>query len=151
MSIKLLLMASLLFPLAVGTCSRSNSSKKENAESPQVAQGVKTGEFKVFALGAEPDAISLGRRLPITFTVLVTGGEEGPKNLELLEIVDKPMLVGMSRKSMIYKTLQTSPEHALNGTTALNMIALEKGANILRVHDVKEAMECVTLFNQLQK
>ncbi|MGF1555017.1 dihydropteroate synthase [Paucihalobacter sp.] len=71
--------------------------------------------------------------------------------LELLQIVDKPMLVGVSRKSMIYKTLQTSPEHALNGTTALNMIALEKGANILRVHDVKEAMECVTLYNQLHK
>lgn len=71
--------------------------------------------------------------------------------LESLQIVDKPILVGVSRKSMIYKTLQTSPEHALNGTTALNMIALEKGANILRVHDVKEAMECVTLFNQLQK
>ncbi|WP_334113284.1 dihydropteroate synthase [Paucihalobacter sp.] len=71
--------------------------------------------------------------------------------LELLQIVDKPILVGVSRKSMIYKTLQTSPEHALNGTTALNMIALEKGANILRVHDVKEAMECVTLYNQLHK
>jgi len=50
---------------------------------------------------------------------------------------------------MIYKTLDTSSEKALNGTTALNMLALQKGAKILRVHDVKEAMECVTLFNKL--
>lgn len=73
------------------------------------------------------------------------------EQLELLKIVEQPILVGLSRKSMIYKTLQTTPEHALNGTTALNMIALEKGANILRVHDVKEAKECVALFNQLHK
>lgn len=70
-------------------------------------------------------------------------------NLELLQILDKPMLAGISRKSMIYKTLDTTSEHALNGTTALHMVALQKGASILRVHDVKEAMECVTLFNQL--
>ena len=51
---------------------------------------------------------------------------------------------------MIYKTLETSATEALNGTTALNMIALLKGASILRVHDVKEAVECVTLFNRLK-
>ncbi|TPV34090.1 dihydropteroate synthase [Paucihalobacter ruber] len=72
-------------------------------------------------------------------------------NLELLNIIDKPLLVGVSRKSMIYKTLNSTPEQALNGTTALNMLALTKGANILRVHDVKEAVECVTLFNQLKR
>lgn len=72
-------------------------------------------------------------------------------NLELLNIMDKPLLVGVSRKSMIYKTLNSTPEQALNGTTALNMLALTKGANILRVHDVKEAVECVTLFNQLKR
>lgn len=83
------------------------------------------------------------------FAKTTTQNFELLRQLELLQIVDKPLLVGVSRKSMIYKTLQTTPEHALNGTTALNMIALEKGANILRVHDVKEAMECVTLFNQL--
>ncbi|RNC86693.1 MAG: dihydropteroate synthase [Winogradskyella sp.] len=71
-------------------------------------------------------------------------------HLELLKIADKPILAGVSRKSMIYKSLETSAEHALNGTTALNMIALENGASILRVHDVKEAMECVRLFNQLK-
>jgi dihydropteroate synthase len=70
-------------------------------------------------------------------------------NLELLQILDKPILAGVSRKSMIYKTLNTSSEQALNGTTALHMVALQKGAKILRVHDVKEAMECVTLYNQL--
>jgi dihydropteroate synthase len=70
-------------------------------------------------------------------------------NLELLQMLDNPMLAGISRKSMIYKTLDTTSEHALNGTTALHMVALQKGASILRVHDVKEAMECVTLFNQL--
>jgi dihydropteroate synthase len=69
--------------------------------------------------------------------------------LELLKIIEKPMLVGVSRKSMIYKLLKTTPEHALNGTSSLNTIALLKGAKILRVHDVKEAMECVTLINQL--
>jgi len=69
--------------------------------------------------------------------------------LELLKIIEKPMLVGVSRKSMIYKLLKTTPEHALNGTSSLNTIALLKGAKILRVHDVKEAMECATLINQL--
>jgi dihydropteroate synthase len=69
--------------------------------------------------------------------------------LELLKIIEKPMLVGVSRKSMIYKLLNTTPEHALNGTSSLNTIALLKGAKILRVHDVKEAMECATLINQL--
>ncbi|MBC2845524.1 dihydropteroate synthase [Winogradskyella flava] len=71
--------------------------------------------------------------------------------LELLQLTDKPILAGVSRKSMIYKTLGTTSEKALNGTTALHMVALQKGAKILRVHDVKEAMECVTLFNQLTK
>ena len=72
-------------------------------------------------------------------------------NMELLQIVDKPILAGVSRKSMIYKTLNTTSENALNGTTALHMVALQKGAKILRVHDVKEALECVTLFNQLKQ
>lgn len=62
-----------------------------------------------------------------------------------------PLLVGISRKSMIYKLLGTSPDEALNGTTMLNTIAITKGAHILRVHDVKEAKEVVTLYNQLTK
>lgn len=65
--------------------------------------------------------------------------------LELFKNLEIPILVGLSRKSMIYKTLGITPQEALNGTTALNSIALLKGVNILRVHDVKEAMECVRL------
>ena len=71
--------------------------------------------------------------------------------MELLKITDKPILSGISRKSMIYKTLNTSASEALNGTTALNMMALENGASILRVHDVKEAMECIQLYEAFQK
>lgn len=71
------------------------------------------------------------------------------QNLELLQFHELPILAGISRKSMIYKTLETSPEHALNGTTFLHAFCLQKGANILRVHDVKEAVECVSLIRQL--
>lgn len=69
--------------------------------------------------------------------------------LEIMNIIGLPILVGLSRKSMIYKTLNTNADFALNGTTALHMIALQKGASILRVHDVKEAIECVKLHQQL--
>jgi dihydropteroate synthase len=68
------------------------------------------------------------------------------KHLKSFEVLRKPLLVGLSRKSMIYKTLATSPQDALNGTTALHMLALHNGASILRVHDVKEAIECIALY-----
>lgn len=71
------------------------------------------------------------------------------KNLAEFKQLNKPILVGISRKSMIWKTLHTTPENALNGTTALHMAALINGADILRVHDVKEAAECVTLYQSL--
>ncbi len=71
------------------------------------------------------------------------------KDLELLKMLDKPILAGISRKSMIYKKLETTAEEALNGTSVLNTVALQKGASILRVHDVKEAMECVKLIEAL--
>ncbi|ENA1794669.1 dihydropteroate synthase [Flavobacterium psychrophilum] len=71
--------------------------------------------------------------------------------LELFEMLELPILVGVSRKSMIYKTLETTPENALNGTSVLNTIALTKGGNILRVHDVKEAVECVKLYAMLDR
>ena len=71
------------------------------------------------------------------------------QKLGLFEMLELPLLVGFSRKSMIYKTLNSNAQEALNGTSVLNTIALTKGAKILRVHDVKEAMECVTLFNKL--
>jgi dihydropteroate synthase len=69
--------------------------------------------------------------------------------LELLSILDQPILVGLSRKSMIYKPLGLSPEQALNGTIALNTLALYKGAHILRVHDVGAAVETVRLVSLL--
>ncbi len=71
-------------------------------------------------------------------------------NLELFQNLEVPILAGVSRKSMIYKTLETSAENALNGTTSLNTIALSKGVSILRVHDVKEAIECVVLNENLK-
>jgi dihydropteroate synthase len=71
------------------------------------------------------------------------------KNLDKLKMLDRPMLVGLSRKSTVYKTLGVTAEEALNGTTVLNTVALMKGASILRVHDVKEAKECVTLHSHL--
>lgn len=70
------------------------------------------------------------------------------RHQEMLEVFELPLLVGVSRKSMIYRFLGTSPEEALNGTSVLNTIALQKGANILRVHDVKEAVEVVRLVEK---
>lgn len=70
------------------------------------------------------------------------------RHQEMLEVFELPLLVGVSRKSMIYRFLGTSPEEALNGTTVLNTLALQKGANILRVHDVKEAVEVVRLVEK---
>ncbi|MGY0391933.1 dihydropteroate synthase [Bizionia sp. KMM 8389] len=72
------------------------------------------------------------------------------KHLDLFTILEKSILTGVSRKSMIYKTLNTTPNHALNGTTVLNTLALTKGANILRVHDVKEAVESIKLTHKIQ-
>ena len=71
------------------------------------------------------------------------------KHLEVFQNMNIPLLAGLSRKSMIYKALETNAQNALNGTTALHMISLQKGAKILRVHDVKEALECITLNQQL--
>jgi len=71
-------------------------------------------------------------------------------NLEEFHIFELPLLVGLSRKTMIRETLAVSPDQSLNGTTALNMFALTKGAHILRVHDVKEAAETVRLYNKIK-
>ncbi len=68
-------------------------------------------------------------------------------NLEELHTLELPLLVGISRKSMIYKVLETDAKNSLNGTTAIHSLCLSKGASILRVHDVKEAVECVKLIN----
>ena len=69
--------------------------------------------------------------------------------LDLFKNLELPFLAGLSRKSLIWKTLNSTPEDALNGTSILNTIALNKGASILRVHDVKEAMECIKLTGEL--
>lgn len=73
------------------------------------------------------------------------------QQLALFKALECPILVGISRKSMIYKLLDTTAEDALNGTTVLNTFALLHGADILRVHDVKEAMECVKIVGELKK
>lgn len=71
------------------------------------------------------------------------------QKMELFAFQKVPILVGISRKSMIYKVLETTPQEALNGTTVLNTLVLQKGASILRVHDVKAAYECVQLLQQV--
>ena len=70
-------------------------------------------------------------------------------NLKDFKVLNYPILVGISRKSMIYKTLNINVKEALNGTTVLHTVALLKGANIIRTHDVKELMECIKLIDEL--
>ena len=73
------------------------------------------------------------------------------QNLDVLHELDCPLLVGISHKSMIYKLLGTTPQEASNGTTVLHTVALQKGAHILRAHEVKEAMECIKIINELSE
>jgi len=82
-----------------------------------------------------------GKSLEHNYTLL--------NKLKSFNILDVPVLVGLSRKSMIYKPLGIGPENALSGTSALHMVALQNGAKILRVHDVKEAIECIDLYRLL--
>jgi dihydropteroate synthase len=84
------------------------------------------------------------------FAKTVTQNFELLSNYNALKVLEIPLLAGISRKSMIWKTLGINAEAALNGTTALHMIALESGANILRVHDVGEALECIRLWEALK-
>ena len=81
-----------------------------------------------------------GKTIDQNFTLL--------KNLSVFKILDKPVLIGLSRKSTIYKTLCITADEALNGTTVLNTIGLMNGAHIIRVHDVKEAVEAIKLINR---
>ncbi len=71
------------------------------------------------------------------------------QNLKAFQMLDAPLLVGISRKSMIWRTLNVTPEESANGTTVLNTFALMNGANILRVHDVRQAVECIKLTEKL--
>ncbi|MFV0346446.1 MAG: dihydropteroate synthase [Bacteroidales bacterium] len=82
-----------------------------------------------------------GKTLAQNYTIL--------KNLDKFLIIDAPLLVGISRKSMIQQLLDVNADKALNGTSTAHTIALQKGADILRVHDVKEAIQCVEMFNYL--
>ncbi len=97
-------------------------------------------------LGAKDLIIDLG----FGFGKTVTHNYTLLKNLEQFSNLNCPMLVGVSRKSMIYKTLGNTAQDCLNGTSVLHTIALERGAKILRVHDVKEAKECIKLVSTLQ-
>ena len=73
------------------------------------------------------------------------------QSIDAFRIFDLPVMAGISRKSMVYKPFNINAENALNGTTALHMIALQKGVSILRVHDVKEAKQCIALYDMLGK
>ena len=85
------------------------------------------------------------------FSKTVSQNYELMASLKYFHIFDEPILVGISRKSMIYKLLGSTPEGSLNGTAILNTVALLSGANILRVHDVKEAVECVKIVEKLKE
>ena len=100
----------------------------------------KAVEYNINDIIIDP-GLGFGKSLDHNFDIL--------SNLEYFSMLDKPILVGFSRKSMIYKSLDTTKEKSLNGTSVLNSIALGKGAKILRVHDVKEAKECVILHKKL--
>lgn len=114
-----------------------------------------TKEMLLYFSGKIAEARSLGINDVIIdpgfgFAKTLEQNFEVMNNLELFQMLELPMLVGISRKSMIYKTLETEADFALNGTTVLNTIALQKGANILRVHDVKEAVECIKLNGKIR-
>lgn len=101
---------------------------------------------KLRALGVKDIVLDpgfgFGKNLTHNYTLL--------KNMHVFQILDLPILAGISRKSMIYRLLEISPEEALTGTSALHMVALQQGAKILRVHDVKPAAEVIRLWEMLE-
>jgi dihydropteroate synthase len=118
----------------------------QDAVVTEVAQFFKRKVTELTRLGAHQiildPGFGFGKSLEANYLLL--------KNLETLRIDQWPLLAGISRKSMINKVLETKPDQALNGTTVLNTIALQNGANLLRVHDVKEAVECIKLVAMYQ-
>ena len=122
---------------------------QENPEYDNVVKSIqiflKTKILKLEELGFNNIIIDpgfgFGKSIDDNFKIL--------KELESFQTLNRPIIVGLSRKSMIYKTLNITPEESLNGTTALNILALERGANILRVHDAKEALQCISLLKKL--
>ena len=111
----------------------------------EVIKHLSEGVFRLHEMGVCDVIIDPG----FGFGKTVEHNYELLNNLEYFSIFDLPILVGISRKSMINKVLHITPDEALNGTTVLNTIALMKGANLLRVHDVKEAVEAVKLVGTL--
>ena len=108
-----------------------------------LAEKVRTlQEMKVNDIILDP-GFGFGKTLAHNFELLA--------HLNEFDIFQLPLLVGVSRKSMVYKTLDITPAEALNGTTVLHTIALSKGANILRVHDVKEAVEAIRLWQNVKQ
>ena len=110
-----------------------------------VLSELQTKVFNLRQLGVKDIIIDPG----FGFAKGPTQGFEMMRNLLVFQVLDLPMLVGISRKSMIWKTLGVTANEALNGTTALNMVALINGTNILRVHDVKEAVETIRLYEEI--
>lgn len=102
---------------------------------------------KLRALGVKDVILDVG----FGFGKTIRNNYELLQKLHVFQILDLPVLAGISRKSMIYKVLDTTPEAALNGTSALHIVALQQGAKILRAHDVKEAMEVIQLWEQLEE
>ncbi len=102
----------------------------------------KLRQFGVHDIVLDP-GFGFGKRVEDNYQIL--------KRFKDFSILDYPLLAGVSRKSMIYKPLGITPQEALNGTTALHMVALQNGASILRVHDVKEAVECLRIYNLLNE
>lgn len=125
-----------------GTPQTMTSLNQYNNLTVDVISDLQSKVFELRQLGVKDIILDPG----FGFAKGPTQGFEMMRNLSAFEILELPLLVGISRKSMIYKTLNITAAEALNGTIALNMVALINGAHILRVHDVKEAIETVKLY-----
>ena len=120
--------------------------RTDNSLMPDIIEYFSEKVHRLHSLGVKDVIIDpgfgFGKTLAQNYEIL--------KNLKKLEIFDLPIMIGVSRKSMIYRLLETDAAHALNGTTAVHTIALLGGADILRVHDVKEAVECINLVSYIK-
>ncbi len=130
-----------------GTPETMQLNPKYNDVVKDIAEYLKSICFKAAAAGIRDlvldPGFGFGKTDAHNFTLL--------NQIDILRILGKPILAGISRKSMICRTLGVQPEEALNGTTALHMVALQRGVTILRVHDVKEAKQTIRLFLKLQE
>jgi len=129
----------------LGTPQNMQQNPQYDAVTKEVTSFFAEQLFKLHQLKVNDVLIDVG----FGFGKTVEHNYELLKNLALFKSLDAPILVGISRKSMLYKPLELTPKTALNATTSANTIALLNGANILRVHDVKEAMEAIKIVGQL--